>query len=407
MAIETCIISMKTAIIVVYGAIFWLGSATIGEQLQFPDCDEIFRETDSFALCTRPRIRQECAGHCSGGQKISAPKYSASSRGAAAAANNVAPVKVPANKIQQSNKQVTNDKECDGISPCISLQSANDRFYQCCKKKGIADKCLFLCDYTRSGSDLQDAVIDGLCPVSLLENYLKCASNEQDNTPCCKETGILNPRRKTCPSFCNTALMTKWPKSLGQAVDYLPCVEVQDKILKCHWAGLRDGISTSASKDLAPSNKRIGGGSAASSIQKNQKSKTSSGTCDGITPCVSLASANARFAKCCKSRGIIDRCLFLCDYTKGSDDLQDAVIDGVCPVSLLENYLKCASNEQDNNKCCEKTGVINPRRKICTAFCNPTSLQKWPKGLGQAVDYLPCVQLQDKVLKCHWASLRD
>jgi len=76
-----------------------------------------------------------------------------------------------------------------------------------------------------------------------------------------------------------------------------------------------------------------------------------------------------------------------------------------CPMDQMREYLKCASNNQDNRMCCQQTGLLEGKKAFCHPFCNPSGAE-WPTS-GQAMKYLPCSAEMGAMMTCHWAGLTD
>lgn len=83
---------------------------------------------------------------------------------------------------------------------------------------------------------LQDAVLSGKCPISDMRDYLRCASNDRNNTYCCYNKNVLNGGRDVCEPFCNVE-SDNWPERADGK--YLRCITQFDSIMKCHWASAR------------------------------------------------------------------------------------------------------------------------------------------------------------------------
>lgn len=81
-----------------------------------------------------------------------------------------------------------------------------------------------------------------VCDLSEAQDILLCASNNKDNGPCCKKTGVLDGSREVCEPFCNPN-SPDWPTSTKGMGKYLKCLKVFEDIMKCHHASCRPGDS--------------------------------------------------------------------------------------------------------------------------------------------------------------------
>lgn len=65
---------------------------------------------------------------------------------------------------------------------------------------------------------------------------LLAASDNKDNSFCCRKTKVLDGDKKICEPFCNPN-SPNWPTKAE--AKYLRCLGQFDNIMKCHWASAR------------------------------------------------------------------------------------------------------------------------------------------------------------------------
>ncbi|EGT36057.1 hypothetical protein CAEBREN_29218 [Caenorhabditis brenneri] len=74
-----------------------------------------------------------------------------------------------------------------GWQPCITKDTANDRFRNCCARLG--EGCAPLCNYDATLATMQLAVLTGRCPLAKVGDVMICASGYQDASQCCEAYG--------------------------------------------------------------------------------------------------------------------------------------------------------------------------------------------------------------------------
>ncbi|KAH7724170.1 DB module family protein, partial [Aphelenchoides avenae] len=73
----------------------------------------------------------------------------------------------------------------------------DDKFLQCCKDKGLSDKCQAYCNYQDKGQK-SAAYFNRIftnrrrspCPLEKLGDYVGCMAAGKDNRKCCEERGL-------------------------------------------------------------------------------------------------------------------------------------------------------------------------------------------------------------------------
>ncbi|KAL6735960.1 hypothetical protein Aduo_006359 [Ancylostoma duodenale] len=90
-----------------------------------------------------------------------------------------------------------------GWAPCISKQTANERFSNCCARLG--EGCTPLCNYDAPLSTMQLAVLTGRCPLNKMADIMVCASGYEDATACCEAYNVFEPGYEQCRPYCNPA----------------------------------------------------------------------------------------------------------------------------------------------------------------------------------------------------------
>uniref|UniRef100_A0AC35GJM6 Uncharacterized protein n=1 Tax=Panagrolaimus sp. PS1159 TaxID=55785 RepID=A0AC35GJM6_9BILA len=120
-------------------------------------------------------------------------------------------------------------------------------------------------------------------------------------------------------------------------------------------------------------------------------------------PCISRWKANSVFQQCCK-RFVDKNCIDLCQYEtnefKAILTLMEAKSNG-CSLTNISAILYCASQNRNNNRCCEHMEFGVDDTKHCRRFCNPSE---------EKIDYLSegdliCIQNWNVVMYCHLSGL--
>lgn len=232
--------------------------------ISFPVCDDLIDLDDgnleSFcALCKTSRLQQQCGNECQEKGCGGVPKKGKKTIKKIAVTEQTPeetsreqpkvqqpriitekPIEKTDDKTQEErNINKKNKPECDGVTPCIEVHKASKKFQSCCIEKGLKDSCIDKCRYNIRRSELQDAVIRGMCPIDTMRIYLECAANSDNNIGCCSKVGVLDHGRKVCKPLCNPS-GPAWPADKEQAKRLLPCLSQFDPIMKCHWASIKD-----------------------------------------------------------------------------------------------------------------------------------------------------------------------
>ncbi|CAI5441288.1 unnamed protein product [Caenorhabditis angaria] len=121
-----------------------------------------------------------------------------------------------------------------GWQPCITKESANDRFRNCCSRLG--EGCAPLCNYDATLATMQLAVLTGRCPLSKVGDVMVCASGYEDASQCCEAYGVFEPGYEHCRPYCNPSaglpeggLLTEKYKCLVKLSHIQQCFFVSQK----------------------------------------------------------------------------------------------------------------------------------------------------------------------------------
>ncbi|CAI2345354.1 unnamed protein product [Caenorhabditis sp. 36 PRJEB53466] len=121
-----------------------------------------------------------------------------------------------------------------GWQPCITKDTANDRFRNCCSRLG--EGCAPLCNYDATLATMQLAVLTGRCPLSKVGDVMICASGYQDASQCCEAYGVFEPGYEHCRPYCNPSaglpeggLLTEKYKCLVKLSHIQQCFFVSQK----------------------------------------------------------------------------------------------------------------------------------------------------------------------------------
>uniref|UniRef100_A0A7E4UVM9 WH2 domain-containing protein n=1 Tax=Panagrellus redivivus TaxID=6233 RepID=A0A7E4UVM9_PANRE len=94
-------------------------------------------------------------------------------------------------------------------------------------------------------------------------------------------------------------------------------------------------------------------------------------------PCVARERADSLFSHCCQQyapEGCQSLCTYENDELTARNALLQAVKSGKCDLKHVSTVLYCASQNQDNRKCCEHLGLADPKLGVgnrCLRFCDP------------------------------------
>ncbi|CAI46603.1 DB domain-containing protein [Caenorhabditis elegans] len=121
-----------------------------------------------------------------------------------------------------------------GWQPCITKDTANDRFRNCCSRLG--EGCAPLCNYDATLATMQLAVLTGRCPLAKVGDVMICASGYQDASQCCEAYGVFEPGYEHCRPYCNPSaglpeggLLTEKYKCLVKLSHIQQCFFVSQK----------------------------------------------------------------------------------------------------------------------------------------------------------------------------------
>lgn len=77
---------------------------------------------------------------------------------------------------------------------------------------------------------------NGNCDIEDLRPMLYAASNDKDNSKCCRQKGLLKKPYDICEPFCNPG-SANWPEK--PQLKYFRCLNKLNDFLNCHWASCR------------------------------------------------------------------------------------------------------------------------------------------------------------------------
>uniref|UniRef100_A0A0K0DU11 DB domain-containing protein n=1 Tax=Strongyloides stercoralis TaxID=6248 RepID=A0A0K0DU11_STRER len=125
--------------------------------------------------------------------------------------------------------------------------------------------------------------------------------------------------------------------------------------------------------------------------------------------CVEKDKADRLFQNCCKMYAP-EGCLPLCEYVTDEVTSRSLIIEVLkskkCSLKHLSTVLFCASQNQDNRKCCEHLKLADPTLgvgKRCLRFCDPSG-----EGIGAlSKSDLTCIYNFNIPLYCGMASIRE
>lgn len=250
-----------------YGSLFFLLRHTLESlQLDLPSCDKIFASNAAllksrssadplvFSLCYSKRIRDLCREHCAilDGRGSLSKVGDRTMLNAPSIDENVITTKLMATT---ASKKTTASKgsslettmkttdssavssKCIKSTPCVDDSTANSRFLDCCRERGIPENINKLCNYNVNAMEIQNAVADGSFPIKFMKIYQSCAANDQNNVDCCNRKNLLSGQRSVCQQFCNP-VDYEWPTTLAGSMKFYPCVQINQKVMQCHRASL-------------------------------------------------------------------------------------------------------------------------------------------------------------------------
>uniref|UniRef100_A0AC34FM73 WH2 domain-containing protein n=1 Tax=Panagrolaimus sp. ES5 TaxID=591445 RepID=A0AC34FM73_9BILA len=100
-------------------------------------------------------------------------------------------------------------------------------------------------------------------------------------------------------------------------------------------------------------------------------------------PCLGRERADTLFRHCCQQyapEGCQSLCTYESDELTARNNLLQSVKAGKCDLKHVSTILYCASQNQDNRKCCDHLGLGDPKLgvgKRCLRFCDPAG-----EGIG-------------------------
>ncbi|KAL3990223.1 DB module family protein [Acanthocheilonema viteae] len=119
------------------------------------------------------------------------------------------------------------------FSPCISISQANIQFEQCCRNKFLPSSCQHSCKYVKE-SEVSTNIDVSVCTILHIIPIVQCASNERDNSECCRYKQITAKSAPQCEIFCRSG-----QEITRLGLEHLLCRKVMDEIIACHLSGLR------------------------------------------------------------------------------------------------------------------------------------------------------------------------
>uniref|UniRef100_A0A915EGC9 Domain of unknown function DB domain-containing protein n=1 Tax=Ditylenchus dipsaci TaxID=166011 RepID=A0A915EGC9_9BILA len=138
-------------------------------------------------------------------------------------------------------------------------------------------------------------------------------------------------------------------------------------------------VALSLAQQQQPSNASLPNNPAFSGASND--TSTASAKCgtaeNDFAPCVTKERADSLFKHCCQQYAP-DGCQSLCNYE--TDELTarnlllQSVKSGKCDLKHMSTVLYCASQNQDNRKCCEHLNLSDSKLGVgnrCLRFCDP------------------------------------
>ncbi|MFH4983650.1 hypothetical protein AB6A40_010359 [Gnathostoma spinigerum] len=112
------------------------------------------------------------------------------------------------------------------------------------------------------------------------------------------------------------------------------------------------------------------------------RAKSTCGTAESdYAPCVPKERADSIFKQCCEIN-TPDGCQDLCQYEANELAARNLLLRSIkstkCDLKHMKAVLYCASQNQDNRKCCSKLGMADPKLGVgdrCLRFCDPANDQ--------------------------------
>lgn len=98
--------------------------------------------------------------------------------------------------VETINRNLTmqpNNGKCGvtpNFTPCLDLNTSNQRLLACCRTKLMPEGCLSLCRYDTTQAEVKKAFDAGKCGILNVAPFLECASQGQDNRQCCQHRNI-------------------------------------------------------------------------------------------------------------------------------------------------------------------------------------------------------------------------
>ncbi|EFO85126.1 hypothetical protein CRE_21465 [Caenorhabditis remanei] len=120
------------------------------------------------------------------------------------------------------------------FTPCVSNEIASKSLLECCKRKNLPAGCQQLCRYDITQAEIHAAMDRGQCGIFNVAPFLECASQEKDNSECCRHRGIVQKTGPQCEQFCRP---TQGLSALG--VQHIVCGNAVGDMLHCHHSGVR------------------------------------------------------------------------------------------------------------------------------------------------------------------------
>ncbi|CAG9534047.1 unnamed protein product [Cercopithifilaria johnstoni] len=124
-------------------------------------------------------------------------------------------------------------------------------------------------------------------------------------------------------------------------------------------------------------------------------------------PCVTRSRADMLFRQCCQlylPEGCHDLCQYETDENSARNILLRTILSGKCNLTHISAVLYCASQNQDNRKCCEHLKLADNKLGVgdrCLRFCDPA---------GQGIHTIArsdatCLFNLNVILYCHQSGI--
>ncbi|VDD94319.1 unnamed protein product [Enterobius vermicularis] len=124
-------------------------------------------------------------------------------------------------------------------------------------------------------------------------------------------------------------------------------------------------------------------------------------------PCISKIRANSMFKQCCQQfapEGCHELCQYETEEVVARNLLMRVIRNSNCSLKNIAAVLFCASQNQDNRKCCEHLSMADPKLGVgnrCLRFCDPAG-----EGISKiARNDVTCLFNWNVLMYCHHSGI--